>query len=227
MPFLRFSRDKRGYEHFYLVQPLASRRGKPQQHRILYWYRSPPNVKVGREPFDEPVRRALEAQNPGVEFDWETIRATPFPPVQPEHWRDRRRAEKAAPLQAKDDGEREATAEATIDTPDDRASVVATASASAGAVAVTDRPDATDFPGRDVAGADVPRVPGPGATGPGVAAAGQRARRRRRRGRQGRGEVEGSPIGAVPAEPAPLSSIEADGPAGDSPPEDADKAPGD
>ena len=69
--FLRFSRDKRGYENFYLVQP-TNRRGKSRP-RMLYWFRTPPNVKVGREPFDPDVRRALEAQNPDVTFDWHAI----------------------------------------------------------------------------------------------------------------------------------------------------------
>jgi len=95
VPFLRFSRDKRGYEHFYLVQPTAARRGKDRQ-RILYWFRTPPNVKVGREPFAKHVRSALEAQYPNVKFDWETLVATPIPPPETDHWRERRRAERAA-----------------------------------------------------------------------------------------------------------------------------------
>jgi hypothetical protein len=95
VPFLRFSRDKRGYEHFYLVQPTSARRGKERQ-RVLYWFRTPPNVRVGREPFAEHVRRALEAQYPDVRFDWETIVTTPIPPPETDHWRERRRAERAA-----------------------------------------------------------------------------------------------------------------------------------
>src|SRR6185436_21021516 len=65
--YLRFSRDKRGYEHFYLVQP--SNRGKARP-RMLYWFRTPPGIKVGRSPFDPDMRRELEAQNPDVVFDW-------------------------------------------------------------------------------------------------------------------------------------------------------------
>jgi hypothetical protein len=95
VPFLKFSRDKRGYEHFYLVQPTSTRRGKERQH-ILYWFRTPPNVKVGREPFAEHVQRALEAQYPDVRFDWETLVATPIPPPETDHWRERRRADRAA-----------------------------------------------------------------------------------------------------------------------------------
>ena len=94
MAFLRFTRDKRGYEHFSLVEPTANRRGKLKQ-RLLYWYRTPPNVRVGREPFDESVRRALEAQNPTIQFDWRKIVETPIPSVETERWRERRRLEKA------------------------------------------------------------------------------------------------------------------------------------
>jgi len=94
MAFLRFTRDKRGYEQFSLVEATTNRRGKSRS-RLLYWYRTPPNVRVGREPFDEAVRRALEAQNPGVQFDWRKIIETPVPSAETEHWRERRRAEKA------------------------------------------------------------------------------------------------------------------------------------
>jgi hypothetical protein len=91
--YLKFSRDKRGYEHFYLVQP--SNRGKARP-RVLYWFRTPPGVKVGRSPFDPEMRRALEAQNPDVVFDWDAITHTPIPPpVEPERWRERRRVERA------------------------------------------------------------------------------------------------------------------------------------
>ena len=64
--------------------------------RILYWYRTPPGVKVGRDPFDAATRRALEGQYPGIAFDWRRIAETPFPPPDAEYWRERRRAEKAA-----------------------------------------------------------------------------------------------------------------------------------
>lgn len=94
MAFLRFSRDKRGYEHFYLVEATTNRRGKTRA-RVLYWFRTPPGVKVGREPFDPDIRQALEAQNPGVVFDWRKIIDTPIPSADAERWRERRRAEKA------------------------------------------------------------------------------------------------------------------------------------
>ncbi len=95
MPFVRASRDTRGYEHYYLVHT-PTRRGRPTRARVLYWFRSPPGVRVGREPFDEEVRQALEAQYPGVVFDWSTLSDVKVPPPDSESWRERRRAERAA-----------------------------------------------------------------------------------------------------------------------------------
>lgn len=94
MPFVRFSRDKRGYEHVYLVDT-PSGRGQRTSARVLYWFRTPPGVKVGREPFDSSVRQALESTYPGLSFDWETIVSTPMPPPEVD-WRERRRAQREA-----------------------------------------------------------------------------------------------------------------------------------
>jgi hypothetical protein len=130
--FLRFSRDRRGYEHFQLVEPMT-RRGKTRT-RVLYWFRTPPGVRVGRDPFDEETRRALEAQYPSIAFDWRKIIETPIPPADTEKWRERRREEKAARRAKK---AREAT--------------------------VPDRPDASEFPDlpdlQDVS--DFPEPPDP------------------------------------------------------------------
>jgi hypothetical protein len=95
MAFFRFTRDRRGYQHFSLVEPIANRRGKVRQ-RVLYWFRSPPDIKVGREPFDEGIRRALEAQNPDVTFDWRSILEAPIPSADADKWRERRRADRVA-----------------------------------------------------------------------------------------------------------------------------------
>ena len=108
MAFLRFTRDKRGYQHFYLVESITNRRGKVKE-RVLYWFRSPPDIRVGREPFDESARRALEARNPDVTFDWRAILETPIPSADAEKWRERRRAERAA---------KQAMAAASMDEPD-------------------------------------------------------------------------------------------------------------
>ncbi len=94
-PFVRFSRDKRGYEHVYLVHA-GGGRGAPRA-RVLYWYRTPPDVKVGRQPFDDQVQKALEAQYPELRFEWKRIvEAQAPPPPEVEQWRERRRAERSA-----------------------------------------------------------------------------------------------------------------------------------
>jgi hypothetical protein len=110
--FLRVTRDKRGYEHFYLLESLG--RNDRARTRILYWFRTPPGVRVGRTPFDDPLKRALEAQYPGVSFDWKKIESTPVPPVAPdvEHWRERRKAERAAKQAAREEARAEAAVEA-------------------------------------------------------------------------------------------------------------------
>ena len=40
---------------------------------MLYWFRTPPGVKVGRSALDEDAIRLLEELNPDVEFDWTRI----------------------------------------------------------------------------------------------------------------------------------------------------------
>jgi hypothetical protein len=92
VPFVRFSRDKRGYEHLYLIDSGRDR----GRSRVLYWFRTPPGVRVGRNPFDAETQRALERQNPDVQFDWPQIVAAKIPPPVPvESWREKRRIERA------------------------------------------------------------------------------------------------------------------------------------
>lgn len=106
VPFVRVTRDKRGYEHICLMRA-SGRRGKAGAPRVLYVFRTPPGVRVGREPFDESARRMIEEQNPGVYFDWKKLSVILPPPPDVEYWRERRRAEKAA-KQARREEEREA-----------------------------------------------------------------------------------------------------------------------
>lgn len=40
---------------------------------MLYWFRTPPGVKVGRSALDENAIRLLEELNPAVQFDWTRI----------------------------------------------------------------------------------------------------------------------------------------------------------
>lgn len=68
---IRVTRDKRGYDHIQLVETVRQQ-GQPHS-RILYWFRTPPGVRVGREPLDEETIRSIEACYPRVTFDWPRI----------------------------------------------------------------------------------------------------------------------------------------------------------
>lgn len=48
------------------------RRGKSRS-RILYWFRTPPGVRVGRAALDDEAIRQIEQLNPSIEFDWPRI----------------------------------------------------------------------------------------------------------------------------------------------------------
>ena len=72
MPFLRVVRDKRGYETTYLMH--WYREGARQRSRILYMFRTPGGVRVGRDPFDLQVRREIEANYPDIAFEWDVVR---------------------------------------------------------------------------------------------------------------------------------------------------------
>ena len=80
MAYLRFSRDERGYEHTYVLHTYRLEgRSKP---RLLYWFRTPPGVRVGRFPLDEHAIRAIEERNPDLSFDWRTmLKVRPAPPA--------------------------------------------------------------------------------------------------------------------------------------------------
>lgn len=71
MPFLRLTRDRRGYEHTFLLHA----RYPGETPRILYWYRTAPHVVVGRPALDEEAIRTIEEQHPHIEFDWPAILA--------------------------------------------------------------------------------------------------------------------------------------------------------
>ena len=72
MPFLRVIRDKRGYETTYLMHWF--RDGARQRSRILYVFRSPGGVRVGRQVLEPEVLREIERHHPDVEFDWTSVR---------------------------------------------------------------------------------------------------------------------------------------------------------
>lgn len=71
MPFLRLTRDRRGFENTFLMH--ADQPG--ERPRLLYWYRTAPGIVLGRAPLDEDAIRTIEEQHPDIEFDWPAILA--------------------------------------------------------------------------------------------------------------------------------------------------------
>lgn len=71
MPFLRLTRDRRGFENTFLMH--ADRPG--DRPRLLYWYRTAPGILLGRAPLDEDAIRTIEEQHPDIDFDWPAILA--------------------------------------------------------------------------------------------------------------------------------------------------------
>jgi hypothetical protein len=72
VPFLRVIRDKRGYETTYLMH--LYREGPRQRSKILYVFRTPGGVRVGRDPLEPDVLRQIEAQYPDIAFNWAMVR---------------------------------------------------------------------------------------------------------------------------------------------------------
>jgi hypothetical protein len=72
VPFLRVIRDKRGYETTYLMH--WYREGHRQRSRILYVFRTPGGVRVGRNALEPEVLRLIESQYPDIAFDWSVVR---------------------------------------------------------------------------------------------------------------------------------------------------------
>lgn len=111
-----------------------------QRSRVLYVFRTPPGVRVGREPLDSETRRLIEQANPGIDFDWDAlIRSIPPPEPEPEVHRPRRvrRAPKALPLPT-DDVRRELPAPEVA--PREIVSDVPTSGAARSAEPITARP---------------------------------------------------------------------------------------
>lgn len=155
---------------------------------MLYWYRTPPGVRMGRRPFDLDVQKLIEQQNPGLTFDWETIVNTPMPPPDmTEYWRERRRQEKAARQ------ERRASEAAESD---DGEPVAADAEAPEPAVSdVSEELEPQDAVSGDLQAESAvdPQADSQAESAPDGSAGGEapRKRRRRRGGRRRRGEGGG------------------------------------
>jgi hypothetical protein len=234
LAFLRFSRDKRGYENFYLVETSTNRRGKTRA-RVLYWFRTPPGVKVGREPFDADIRRALEAQNPNVVFDWRKISETPIPSADAERWRERRRldrAERARQRGAAGEGDEAPgtdTPTEEVEGPDELADGLSATGDASDDVAPEDLTDVSGIVDpRDepiTSGAEAPSTTSaPASDSSTMGAPGEisRRKRRRRRGRHRRADVPGgaamtpSPTTRAQTESKESSEVTSEGETGDS-----------
>jgi hypothetical protein len=167
-------------------------RGAPRPC-VLYCFRTPPGVKIGRVPFDDEARRALETRYPELAFDWKRISEAQPPVVNEEPWRERRRVERAM-KQARAGDRRQPGGDGAAgpaELPEDSAS-------------------AEGAPGQSETGGT------PGAAGQ----AGSRRKRRRRRGRaQGGADAPRPPAAALPdsavPDPAPIQPpvIETESPA--------------
>jgi hypothetical protein len=72
VPFIRYTRDKRGYECTLVMHAYRPTQG-PQRTRVLYLFRSPSQIKVGRRPLDTEVVEALEHTHPDLSFDWTAL----------------------------------------------------------------------------------------------------------------------------------------------------------
>jgi hypothetical protein len=84
VPFIRYTRDKRGYDSTMVMHVYRPGSG-PQRTRVLYLFRSPPNVRVGRKPLEPEVVEALEHTHPDLTFDWTALLREPPPPPPPRH----------------------------------------------------------------------------------------------------------------------------------------------
>lgn len=72
MPFIRYTRDKRGYESTLVMHAYRPQNGPPRT-RVLYLFRSPAHLKAGRTALDPEVVEALEHTHPDVSFDWTAL----------------------------------------------------------------------------------------------------------------------------------------------------------
>jgi hypothetical protein len=80
VPFIRHTRDKRGFESLYVMHAYRPTPEAPHRTRVLYLFRSPTQLRVGRQPLDNEVMEALEHTHPDVSFDWASLTRERTPP---------------------------------------------------------------------------------------------------------------------------------------------------
>jgi hypothetical protein len=80
VPFIRYARDKRGYESTFVMHAYRAANGSSRA-RVLYVFRSPSGLKVGRRALEAEVTEALEHTHPDLAFDWTALLREPgLPP---------------------------------------------------------------------------------------------------------------------------------------------------
>jgi hypothetical protein len=179
---------------FLVDVPGKQAKGAP---RVLYWFRTPPGLKVGRDAFDDETRSAIEALHPELQFDWQQIANTPLPPAEVITWRDRRRQERAFKKAAleHDGDERESQSASDSETPElTTADGNQPTEVDGGAEVGVDRASLAD-----AGGALGETRPNPNETAPLAMSSEASAARRRRRRRGGRGRR--NPVNPVAAAP--------------------------
>ena len=92
MPFLRYDRDRRGNLSTFLVHTF--REGRKPRSLVLYWFRSPPHVRVGRLAIDDDTIRTIEELHPDLVFDWPKLLSQRPPPLEMQKWTSKRRQQK-------------------------------------------------------------------------------------------------------------------------------------
>ena len=65
-----------------MVHTGGGRRRGRSRPRILYWFRTPPGIRIGRSALDESAIKLIEEHNPDVEFDWTRILKGQAAPVE-------------------------------------------------------------------------------------------------------------------------------------------------
>src|SRR5262245_23208917 len=71
----------------------------PNRTRVLYLFRTPSHVKIGRQALEAEVMEALEHTHPDLSFDWTSLQREPLI-VRPEPERPNRPAQRPAPRPA-------------------------------------------------------------------------------------------------------------------------------
>jgi hypothetical protein len=72
VPFIRQTRDRRGYDSTCVLHVYRPAHGAPQT-RVLYLFRSPAHLRVGRSALDDEAREGLEHTHPDLSFDWNAL----------------------------------------------------------------------------------------------------------------------------------------------------------